>query len=658
MLPRTDLLALSVEDLAALANRGLLKRAEREVQSDPPPYTLRTQSDGTIEVVWTDGAICTLPPATPLDERLCSCAATTICRHLVGAVLAYQRQSVHPEEPAAAWDPGQIEDAQIERYFRKTALAQARQQFAAGQLIELVRGNKPMARFHTRAHTVRYPVPGDLAYARCDCAESPPCRHALLGVWAFRCLAADQTAGLVETGEPLPVPGMLLDEMEKVLVELLAVGIAGCSAALAARLRRLAAACEQAELVWPAEVVLELLQEQERYAAHDARFCATLALDCLAELCIRSDAIRSHTGAVPQRFVRGTTSDRVSDRVGVRLVGLGLGVILRPKSVRLVSYLQDADSGEVVGVLREFADTTRPFAELARTPVVKDISLAALAAGQLVTRGGKYTPERQFLPGRAPAALNPQSYEWETLVRPPGRADDFAELRAHLATLPPAPLRSRRLGTSFHILAVAGIEDVHFSTVDQAVQAVLRDTQGQSALLVHPFTSRNREGTEALLARLAQGPPRFVAGPVRVAASQVVIEPVALVFENGRRSLLQPWIDTSTADSLPDALSAAPAAPPADPLRSFLDQAWEALAELLVIGLDRADELTLRRWRALGEYGAALGLVRALSCLEQFIAALEARQHRLDWQVKQAIEPLLAFAVFIYMARQTFSSSG
>ncbi|MFF3618413.1 hypothetical protein [Streptomyces sp. NPDC002467] len=87
---RTDLLALDLDTLAALANRGLVKRAakERDAGAGAVPSV---GADGTLDGVFPDGTRVSLPPGVGLDQGSCTCGASGICRHLLGLVLAWQR---------------------------------------------------------------------------------------------------------------------------------------------------------------------------------------------------------------------------------------------------------------------------------------------------------------------------------------------------------------------------------------------------------------------------------------------------------------------------------------------------------------------------------------------------------------------------------------
>ncbi len=550
-------------------------------------------------------------------------------------------------EPANPWDPGQIGDDVLAAAFKTAALTRARGEFQQGLLVELVRGAKPSARFHVPPHTMRFLVPGDLRYTHCDCAEPAPCRHVPLAVWAFRMLEPAATAGLVSTQTAaLPIPATLLDDMEETLQEWLEHGISGAPPAWVDRLARLEARCRSEDLVWPAELIGELARDVERYRAHDALFEPSRTAERIGELVIRSDAIRNDTKTVPQLLIRGTRSDQPVEIDRARYVGLGCGVRVARRSVELLAYLQDVDTGTIVVVGREFADPpegatepARDFVKLAQTVVVKGTSLATLSAGQLLIQGAKRSPSHRLVIGRARAVVNPQAFRWEQL-RAPVLAEDFDELRARLGVLPPSSLRPRRVAEDFHVVAVAAVKEFGFDTAAQVIRATVLDARGGLAVLEHPYHNRGREGVEALLARLASGPSeslRFVAGPARLGPRGLVIAPTALVFQDGAaREILQPWIDRSPGDTGAARPSRGVTGQTIDPIDDYPHQLLSALGELLLLGLQRADAHTARSWRELARFGAAIGLDRLTRRVAILADALELKSETPRWDMRPA----------------------
>jgi hypothetical protein len=667
-MPRPDLLALTDDDLAALTNKGTVKRARRDLEAGECTGEV-VEDDTGLTARWSDGVECHVPARGALRDGRCSCQALGTCRHLVRTVLAYQRQqsagsegeaAVRPSEP---WDPGAMTDEELAKHFKPAAWAKIQERFREGVLVELLRSAKPMARFHLPACTVRFLVPGDPRYCRCDCAETAPCQHVPLAVWAFRQLPQDQQAGILANGAPAAAPpAELLDSLEAICRELVEQGVSGAPAGWLDRLTRLERQCEEAALIWPADVLGELAAQQHRYAEHDARFLPERVADLAGELLLRADAIRADTGALPQPLIRGTSSDRPVELGASQLVGLGCIAVPARRSVELVVYLQDIKSGSVVALARDYADHNEPdrpqraFADLAMgTPFPggssKGLSFAALGGGQLLLRGGKRLASFHLQPGRAAASIQPQAFAWEDL-QAPTLVGEFAELEARLNSLPPSVLRPRRVAEDFHACAVAGAEFAHFDHPTQTILAVLVDSRGNRALLSHPYTTRGRAGAEALLARLTSSPEKlkFVSGSVRRTPRGLVIHPACLVWqEDNGRTALQPWIDRSASGG--EAEEARPEGAIAqDPLAEYLHQLQAALAEVVVLGLQRADALVTRRWRELHRRGEAVGLVRLGQRVGKVATTLEQKAHALDWDLGGASASVLELLVLVRLA--------
>ncbi len=206
---RQDLLALTTDDLAVLSNRGLVKRALKDLDEGSLSYEAVEDLHGNVCLRWSDEVECILPLEEELSDRHCTCAATTICRHLIRSVIAYQRTTNSQSQvdtKSIAWNPGEISDTELAKYFNKATLTRTRQSFESGHIIELIKSSKPIARIHTLAYTVRFLVSGDIRYTYCDCSDAP-CRHVLFAVWAFRLLPPDRECGIISTMKPVSITG-------------------------------------------------------------------------------------------------------------------------------------------------------------------------------------------------------------------------------------------------------------------------------------------------------------------------------------------------------------------------------------------------------------------------------------------------------------------
>ncbi|MBL8215132.1 MAG: hypothetical protein JNK87_30720 [Bryobacterales bacterium] len=627
-MPRADLLALTEDDLATLASRGLLKRALRDIESGAGPTACAEAPDGTVTAQWADGATVTLAPSMSFDDRCCTCAATGLCRHILGTILHYQATAPRSQEQAQPepWNPGLIADDTITGLYKPAVYEAVRKEWQAGQVVEAHVLLKPLARLHTAGHTVRFLVPNDLRYTQCDCAEEAPCRHVPLAIWGFRALRADRTSALLAVNQRPPAPQPHTAEIRELLTASAEFGIAGLPPTLLRRWQSLETALRKDRIHWLADITSEILLARDRHLAADARFSPPELADLAAELLLRANAMEANTGAVPQLFVRGTAKETAVEIGSARLIGLGSFVDVRRKSVTLHIPLQDTSTGLVVSILRD-SEANQPFAQLAAAHFNKTYRYQAIASGQILAKGAKRTPNLVLMASRAPLVVHPQSFEWEKL-RPPVLAEGFAEIRAHLSVLPPASLRPRRANENLYVCPIAQVVDVAFDPAAQRLQATLVDPSGERATLDQPYYSRAAGGFSRLRKHLGQTPLRFVAARVRLSHHGLCVEPCGLVFEeNGARWLLQPWIDEGPVEAVIPQSAPATAT---DPIARYLGEILAALGDMLTLGIERTDALTLRTWQDLVQHGEGLGFVRLLEPVRQLHAELDRRSRSLD----------------------------
>jgi hypothetical protein len=264
---RADLRALTTDVLATLANRGLVKRAAREVDAGDGP-AVREDPDGTVRGTFGDGVEVAFPVGATLDTASCSCPAAGVCRHRIGLVLAYQAtaatEQADPQEPAAGgWSPGSFDDEELARALGTRTVTAARRRLAAGYSALLDRGADGPPCAELAACVVRFLVPGELGYAHTG-AEGPDHGQAVaLAVWAFR--AADER-GLREGQVRLDVGGGPKPRAERtgmepaveLATELLFEGATHAGPVLGAALRRMHRTVERQGLHWPAGALYDL----------------------------------------------------------------------------------------------------------------------------------------------------------------------------------------------------------------------------------------------------------------------------------------------------------------------------------------------------------------------------------------------------------------
>lgn len=660
---RPDILALGVDALVDLTNRGTVRRALRDLDESLVECTVAVQGDDADVVVEaSDGTRCDLTAGRAFPDWSCTCLAAGSCRHVVRAVLACQRQAgdrpdtvdppdapaadapVHPRiardpSPAgpvaaeALW-PGDITDEELRAALGRALPAAIRA--CAGGTLAVVAPGIPTAHspgiavvrlLHPRLATVRFLLGRDLRYTRCDCRDPDPCGHVAMAVLAARGVAHAAGSGLRSTpGDTWRADAAVLDAAGETARELLRVGIDAGHTALVSSWALLAERARRAELPALAAVAEEVTEELRRYAAADARFGGGRTVALLGELLARAHSLRGGgSEPLPARLVAGVSGPDV--QIGqARLIGLGTELVDRDGRCTVRAVLADQRSGVGLTVTRTVDDAPadRPAHRIAAIRV-GGAPVSAWGAGQTVLSGARREVSGQLFPGRGRVSVLPGT-DLEALG-PPQVARSVAELGAQLGSLPRA-VDDRRPSRD---VVAARFERVHaprFDRAAQAVHAVLVDSESGSAEVWLPYTARQAAGVTALEQLLAaaerEGSGLWVSGRWRATASGPVVTPM-LVGAAGE------WLQPQVAP--PTTTGAEPAPPPdhlpdtPDPRRAVLARLEGHLAEVVVAGLGRMRrDGSLRAWAGVADGLEEAGALRWAALARRVADADPARE--------------------------------
>ena len=620
---RPDLLALTPESVAALANLGLVKRAQREIAAGQGP-TLEEDEAGVVIGRFEGGIETRLPRGVPLRDAPCSCGASTVCRHRVAVVLAYAAwQAAHAPATVRPFTPEAFTDDALVALAGKRIVKRASDIRRAGIAIELEAGATPVARLPTCS--VRFHVPDDLAYARCDCKVASACEHVVLAAWAFRRasergLALPATIELGEaTSKAAATSDDALDAAAALAAHVLRTGISRLGEGEAARFAHARAALAPAkDLLWPQTIVEDLEIAAEAYRARSARYRTADVVHLLASLAARTRAARA-AGLLPRRTLLGSDEARETALDHVRLVSLGARVVADGRARDAEVYLADPDSGTVLVASKRwtYPDDAEPDdgPALARRTIASRVSLGALARGQLVTRAAKRHANHAITLSTTRSvqtSIAPSTGDWGSL--PPSLlVRDFTALRGALLARPPALLRPRILAGDVRVLALApgSVLRLGYRSGEQELVAVLGDGAGGAVHLVRRHTRAAPNALDAIARALDGMPaPRYVAGQVRVGRWGVEIEPTAIATD---RVVVPDLDEERTKLSLPELASLAP-----EPIAAALARARALVEESLHDGLEHLRPGFLPRLQASAAALADVGLAGA----EQRIATL------------------------------------
>ncbi len=643
---RSDLLALTLEGLTALANIGLVKRAQKEAEQGKGPE-ISEDSGGTVHGAFADGVTTRLPPGTPLREAFCSCGAAGVCRHRVAVALAYpawhaaqQGSGGEADIAAPVGSPGEIgDDALLTRLGRKL-LDRARVLARGGVSVEIRRpdATEPIATAVLPSCTVRFLVSTDPAWARCDCAARQDCEHVALAVWAFRAADARDPAaprlivGLAPIDPAEPEPPSALTAAVRLGEEILLTGVVHARESLAQRFALCRETLQGAGLTWPLTALDDLEETLAAYRARSARYRAERVAGLLAETAARERAGRpghSERAELPAAFVLGRGEAMETRLDHLQLVGLGARIEADSRDREAAVYFADPDTATVLVLRRRwtFPDGEEPpdAPALGRRRAGSAATLAALAAGQIVTKVARRRADRALILGEARGGMTsvtPQAGAWESLP-PPVRVTRLADLAASWKARPPRLLRPRVQAEDVHAVAVQKVEDLSFQPAAQTLVATLRDADGAILRLARPYRAVAPHALDHLAAALAgdHGPVRFVSGTIRRHLGGFEIDPLAVACDR----LIVPDIVPDLAEPLGHALSADRGAASADPpVEAAAAEALGILAEGAHHGLRHAPFAYPDRLRAAAARLTAAGLTACAARLETLDATLRA----------------------------------
>ncbi|MEU4161814.1 hypothetical protein [Actinoplanes sp. NPDC026670] len=553
---RADLRALDADALAALTNRGLVKRASREVEREPP----RLSADGpAIVAEFSDGVRASLPEGG-LEQGRCSCGATGVCRHLIGLILAYQAASaaaaptgslptVTPEEPAGepaeapqadppavSWSPGAFTDDDLITRIGARLVTAARRAERAGYTARVRRGPVPVVELP--AATVRFLVPNDLGYVHTDARAGVRDDVIALAVWAFR--AADEQqpdavdcvidVGGSSTGTST---GSGLEGLVEFAAEVLRGGAVHSGAGLAATAAGHLTALDRAGLRWPLDAATELAGQLTAYRDRSARYSPELLADLLAELFARHRAATADGAASARARVLGSEEAAETPLRRVRLDGLGARVTAIDDERRIEIFHGQPASGVVLVSQRQW--TTPDDGPALGRRRIAGTTIAAVAGGTLVTESAVRSASRavRLSASRvAKSTVTASNGAWDGL--PDGLlVHDYARLAADLEAMPPRPVRARVRAELVRVLVIAGVGPAHYSPGAQRLTVEIRDNHGNTAEVIATHAAVAPGRLDAVAAALGghRGKPRYVAGSVHRSGGRVVIDPYAIAAD-------------------------------------------------------------------------------------------------------------------------------
>ncbi|HND30386.1 MAG TPA: hypothetical protein PLA94_10325, partial [Myxococcota bacterium] len=450
--------------------------------------------------------------------------------------------------PFQPWNPGDIPDTAIAEFLGKKAMDEARKIRRRGIVVDLrmplPASPTPVALLPTCS--VRFLVPGDLAYARCDCKQSEKCTHMALAVWAFRLVKGREeernewTVEVREEGAPAVVKQSrpALEEAQSLARRLLLEGVVNARGSLGQSFAVVGQGLSTAGFVWPKVIFEDLEESLEAYQARSARYRAGTVLASLAALAARMRALQQE-GELPPRYLLGE-GERLETALNKQKL-VSLGARLEADGRRRIASVMVADPASRIVLLMEKSWDFEEGVDLPEGPAMvnrsisSSVSLGRAARGIIQTIVATRTANRRVRLGQnrqGSIDASPQTGDWSQFP-PPIRVLSLAKLAEDWDARAPGVLRPPLLAENVHVLELAEIGDFSYDPAEQRLCALATDAEGTEVLLTRTWRSVSPHALDHIAAALRgdMGKVRFVSGELTRHLGQFELDILAIVAD-------------------------------------------------------------------------------------------------------------------------------
>ncbi|MBJ7287511.1 hypothetical protein [Williamsia sp.] len=610
MTRREDLLSMNIEVLVALSNRGVVNRAMREM-ADAHPRVEETEKG--IRAVFETGQTVELANGSALSESSCTCGATTMCRHRIALVLAYQ-SGVPDAAPHHDWSPGEFTDEQLADTLGRTALRKAHDHMATGYTATVHRGSRghPEVRVDLPHATVRFLVPENLDHAHSSATRQAAAVTIVLAVWAAR--HADHTGDdVVHLGGDGPAASGTQAEYEValgVVASVLDAGAAHLTESLRAELERGLVKLRIGTATWITDATAELLDMVDALAQRHTRFSRRRLCELMVEVHNRATL----AGMAEPPIGREASGVDVTPETPIRrtiFTGLGARHGGTTESTEIDTFLYDRSAQTISVWKREASSNLRSDGPGTRGYLIASGSVIAESAVRLA--GGRLRFSRTGPKSLAP--LPPDPDVWPTL----GNRiyiTEFADLRRQLAERPPSFARKRTVAQSVVIVAIAHVGAVDYTPGDQTLRAWIHDSSGDRAMIETEYRPECAGALDAVADALRHH-TTAVSGHVRLRDGELVVDPYALVTDG--TIIVPQLLPDPPSRTIPSAV-----VPQRDPIVSLIGDALDVMGELAQRGLEQPTPSTADVVDDLSERASALRMTDTVQSLRSVADSLRA----------------------------------
>lgn len=549
------------EALAALASKGLVRRARKDLELARP--AVLGPGDDRLRVEVGDGiAAIALPPS----RSTCDCPAGGICRHILAALI-HLRESA----PAGPVDAGPVDaevlavDAEaLAKWAGRPMVAKALKALGFGLPAEFEGSGALVVRFPTRNVACRWMPGGGLAGMVCSCHAPGPCEHRVAAVLAFQASKGARSLAdapeLKQAATEAPRTRVeVLGSVRAVLRDLIAPGTSRLSRSSADRLGTLAISAHGVDLPRLEKALRALADEVGHALARDAQADSSRILDRAS----RVEALRS-------ALLRRPTADLVGEHrtayepVGdVEVIGLGARRWRSPGGFSgLTLYFWDRSArGWATWTDARPSTVGAGFDPAARHRAEgpwSGVSCPEEAARSVLRLQGAWRNRLGRLSGRPSTRAIVLGRTDPDQV--PGVVARWPDLVDRAARAFGGGARDRDGRDALVLIAPAAWGPARFDPARQEMTRPVLDADGRSIPLVLPQSPETAGAVDALAAHDPAG-TRSLLGSLRLEAGRLAVEPIAFHTDRG---VSNPTLDGTPPRSAPRPSPAAED-PQADP---------------------------------------------------------------------------------------------
>ena len=556
---RAVLKTLDDDALAALANKGLLRRALKDLETSRPE--LVDMDADVVRIRIGDETVAV--PQIPAHST-CSCPATGICRHILGALVylrddpslattdplaqktffndqapnaessAEESQIAPPIDlPSPEEALGNLSDKELQKWAGKSLFQRAVKLLADHLETELDAGPPLVIRLPSRNISCRWIPGGGVEGLICSCRSESVCEHVVAAVLAYqvflgrRQIAAAEQMLEASSGTPRS-RAEVIDSVGMVLRELIALGLPRLSTATVGRLTTLAVSAHGVDLPRLERDLKSLAEEIQLSLRRDAQSNSANLLLAAA----RCEALRTGLMYKPTAPLVGQHRTQYQEVGQITLVGLGAQHWQSKGGYRGITvYFWDESR-------RNFAtwSDSRPIDQLHFDPVARfqsdgpwnGCSSPREASCNVLRLTGAFRNAHGRISGRPSTSalvLKPTSME-----NMPQAIVDWTEIAQRCRRLFGSGLNDNFENLNLVVLSPERWQLGTYDPLRQELTRAIFDRRGRILQLWLPFTKENESAVEFLERHNPDG-ATVVLGAIRLVAGCVRIQPISLLVQ-------------------------------------------------------------------------------------------------------------------------------